>query len=193
MKTWITVALLVLVGCRRAPPPVEETPPVAAEAPPVAAEAPPAPTTSKHRISIAEVRDGTLQGCTDVDVEIHAPDQGAPPREKLSEGMTYVDRPCSESFADRTVLATCTHTQELEVDAGPNATLAFKAHVYDFERALGSDDEMLSCLREKGAWWALKKGSPEWRKARRDDNMRDLKSASRNLQRALAAESEVGP
>lgn len=176
-------ALFALVACSKSeatptPQPVEASAPVAA--PPV--DAGPQRTTKKG--AFARFVGEALSECIDIqitDVTRHdeagaAVDQiGA--AGKTLPGATRISQSCAEAFGDRQVLASCTMTDRNEKGS---SELVFS--YYDFAKVGLSDTEMKQCLEVKGAWSAVPRTSREWRRAKLDHDVRELRKATGKLE-----------
>lgn len=167
--------LLALVACSKTqaaptPPPAEASVAVVVDAAPAVDAAPPVLTAS-----FAHFIKGNLYECVEMTLTGTSTEAGDPfaKAEKQMKDAKRIDESCSETFADRQVLATCTIASD--VDGGGSAKLV--SSFYDFADVGLNDKQMAECLEIKGRWKAIPRDSKEWHKAKLEHDRKRLGKA----------------
>ena len=198
MRSLVLASLFVL-GCSRPAPVadrVEAGAVVGTAAPLPVIDAAPAARTKHFRASLAHFVKNQLFECIDLSMDLEPPaDAGAdwkPPdnptdtvRKSMSKELTPIQDPCGVAFADRTVLATCSHAHKGDAGSGEVNT-----SFYGYDDIGLSDEQMADCLKGKGRWNALARDSLEFRKAKLDYDSRNLRKAVGKLNAAAAQEDQ---
>lgn len=130
--------------------------------------------------SVARAYNARLDTCVDFNVEV-IPPAGAdvawkpqPPIDliqKLGKLGLSIERPCTEQFARRAVLATCVTTKRRD-----SQTLQLVEHHYEYATVGVDDTRMEDCVRMGGEWQALARNSEDFLHAKRLAIVRDLEA-----------------
>jgi hypothetical protein len=84
---------------------------------------------------------------------------------------TPIGKPCRAQFSGRTILASCTFSAHVQLDAGPEWRMGAEIIYFD---ALGDDRAMRACLSAKGNWEELPKNSAEFMNEKHDQMFKRL-------------------
>lgn len=154
---------------------------------PAEPEVSPDPPNSIRRVNhIANFANDQLTHCADMELFAVPPDplpERWPPAElELEEGQMRVQRPCAESFPDRTSLGTCTARIENSPETGGHAVMSIVEYWYTADAVLDDDRLMRECLEMGGSWEAIDRDSAAAQQARLQQARRELE-ALRNRRR----------
>lgn len=126
--------------------------------------------------TFARFNKDVLAECSDFQVDLLSQGDGGDPTDGIAKNalkdksLQEITKPCNESFADRTPLATCTVSKP--VDGG---TMSARGLFFDFGEVGLSDVHMRDCLKMKGEWSAIPRDSQEWRRAKLDHDTKALR------------------
>lgn len=175
-----TTAALVLaaLGCQGspAPAPPQPAPPASpSPAPTPPAAAPPAENTV--RVSWAAYEHEQLSECVEMEVRLPAGRDPEPIRAAITpaptDGVSVLPRPCSQQFADRLVLASCTTTTNTPTKTGATITHVTRRSWYT-GAVMANDREMRECMGAGGTWDAADRRRPEVEAARLQHQVDEL-------------------
>ncbi len=164
MRAIISSLALVLLACGQ-----NKAAPVPPPSPSSSIVVAPLPTSRTYRASFSHFIKDDLFEC--VDLERVVTDGGADPFEGFEvKEAKRIPKTCGETFAGRSVLATCKDKESGTV-----------AHFFDFETVGLSDGLMKDCLEDGGEWSALPRDSREFKRAKLDHATKQLHAASKAL------------
>lgn len=130
-----------------------------------------------------------LEECVDVAIDVTPPTDAGPdwrPKDDPTDlfmssvkSMTRIPQKCAGQFADRTALATCDVSKDVEQKTGAVMHVRVRSAFYPFERVGLSDLDMKDCLEMKGEWRAIPRSSREWQDAKLDHARRAVAKIAR--------------
>jgi hypothetical protein len=148
---------------------------------PAAASEPVNQSASASKSIIVFDGDGILRECVDITVRSDDPNHQQAVKEALDaigekatgdDQLQQVSGPC-DNVVDRPELASCVVTK-----AENGVVIEGVSRFYAIEMIDGTDANMRNCLRDGGEWRAVKRDSREFRRAKLEGAMRDLKKAA---------------
>lgn len=152
---------------RPAEPVAEQAP--APEPPPVEPHDP--PNAVRREVHVAAFVDDELTQCADIAVLFLPPDPlptpWPPPTHPMPQetDMVQIQRPCADSFADRTPMGTCVTHQETTGDDHVHRVVD-TTELYYSGHILENDRPMRECLQNGGDWTGVDRDSAAAQEAR---------------------------